>query len=178
MSLTLTNLPTEQCFFYPLKKSAPVVKVQVSPEDKSSQTATGFYHHVPVFFQDDIVVVVIEEDRNWTELGGSAARLRNLVRLQEVDLSGQSRQTGSHQQCPGCILCRECVGTDHLLNEGVVGGVHAGAQRVKTLAITVVRRVSRRGQDPVLGTTREDVVVLVCTAPWRSLQCFESTVSS
>lgn len=47
-----------------------------------------------------------------------------------------------------------CVGTDHLLDEGVVCGVHAGAQRIKALAITVIRRVSSRGQDPVLQSQR------------------------
>lgn len=33
-------------------------------------------------------------------------------------------------------VCHHC--TDHLLDEGMVGGVHAGAQRIKTLSITVV----------------------------------------
>ena len=42
------------------------------------------------------------------------------------------------------------LGTDHLLDEGMVGGVHAGAQRVKTFPITVVGRVACRGQHPVL----------------------------
>jgi hypothetical protein len=42
------------------------------------------------------------------------------------------------------------LSTDHLLDEGVVGRVHAGAQRVKTFPITVVGRVARRGQHPVL----------------------------
>lgn len=32
--------------------------------------------------------------------------------------------------------------TDHLLDEGVVCGIHAGAERVETLAIAVVSRVS------------------------------------
>lgn len=33
-------------------------------------------------------------------------------------------------------VCRHS--TDHLLDEGVVGGVHAGAQRIETLSITVI----------------------------------------
>lgn len=48
--------------------------------------------------------------------------------------------------------CDWLVCTDHLLDEGVVGGVHAGAQRIKALSITVVRRVSSRSQNPVLST--------------------------
>lgn len=43
-----------------------------------------------MFLEDDVVVVVIEEDGDGAELGGGAARLRNLVRLQEVDLPQQS----------------------------------------------------------------------------------------
>lgn len=38
------------------------------------------------------------------------------------------------QQCELC--CNQS--TDHLLDEGVVCGVHAGAQRIKTLSVTVV----------------------------------------
>lgn len=48
--------------------------------------------------------------------------------------------------------CDWLVCTDHLLDEGVVGGVHAGAQRIKALSITVVRWVSSRSQNPVLST--------------------------
>lgn len=36
------------------------------------------------------------------------------------------------------ITCVPHLCTDHLLDEGVVGGVHTGAQRIKTLSITVV----------------------------------------
>lgn len=65
-----------------------------------------------MLFEDDVVVVVVEEDGDGAELGGGATRLRNFIWLQEVD---------------------------HLLDERVVGGVHAGAQRIETLSITVVR---------------------------------------
>lgn len=51
-----------------------------------SKTTAGLHHHVPVFLKDHVVVVVIEKDRDGAELGGCAARLRNLVRLQEMDL--------------------------------------------------------------------------------------------
>lgn len=76
-----------------------------------------------MLFEDDVVVVVVEQDGDGAELRGGAARFGDLVRLQDVN---------------------------HLLDEGVVGGVHAGAQRIKALSITVVRRVSSRSQNPVL----------------------------
>jgi len=43
-----------------------------------------------MFFEDDVVVVVVEEDGDGAELGGGTTRLRNLIGLQEVDLSVQS----------------------------------------------------------------------------------------
>lgn len=41
-------------------------------------------------------------------------------------------------------------GTDHLLDESVVGSIHAGAQRIKALAVAVIRWVSSWSQNPVL----------------------------
>lgn len=60
---------------------------------RGSQTPAGLHHHVAVFLEDDVVVVVVEEDGDRAELGGGAARLRDLVGLQEVDLysGGTSR---------------------------------------------------------------------------------------
>lgn len=147
-----------------------------------SQTPAGLHHHVPVLLEDDVVVVVIEQDGDGAELGGGAARLGNFVGLQEVNLQGEKHlspcftevnalfhslqdvahhvtQQGSDylklsrrmdftftsQKSPPCR-------TDHLLDEGVVGGVHAGAQGIETLSITVVGGVSGGGQNPVLST--------------------------
>lgn len=62
-----------------------------------SKTSTGLNHHVPVFFEDDVVVVVIEEDGDGAELGGGAARLRDLIRFQEVDLPEQRKTVGNLQ---------------------------------------------------------------------------------
>lgn len=36
------------------------------------------------------------------------------------------------------------------LNNGMVGGVHMGAQREGTLSVTVERRVAIRGNNPIL----------------------------
>lgn len=91
-----------------------------------------------MFFEDDIVVVVVEEDGDGAELCGGATRLRNLVRLQEVDLQ-QGREIQlmfTISPDPALEGGHRC--TDHLLDEGVVCSVHAGAQRIKTLSITVV----------------------------------------
>ena len=48
---------------------------------KRSKTAAGLHHHVSVPLENHVVVIVIEEHRDGAELGGSAARLRNLVGL-------------------------------------------------------------------------------------------------
>lgn len=55
-----------------------------------SQTAAGLNHHVAMLFEDDVVVVVVEEDRDGAEFGGGAARFRDLVGLQEVNLQKES----------------------------------------------------------------------------------------
>lgn len=54
-----------------------------------SKASAGLHHHVSVLLENHVVVIVIEEHRNGAELGGSAACLRNLVGLQEVDLPKQ-----------------------------------------------------------------------------------------
>lgn len=41
-------------------------------------------------------------------------------------------------------------GTDQGLQDGVVGGVHAGVQREGALPLTVIGRVALGGDDPVL----------------------------
>jgi len=51
------------------------------------------------------------------------------------------------------------LGTDHLLDEGVVCCIHAGAQRVQTLPITVVGRVACGGQHPVLEEKAQAVFI-------------------
>lgn len=76
-----------------------------------------------MFFEDDVIVVVVEEDGDGAQLCGCATCFRDFIRLQQMD---------------------------HLLNEGVVGGVHTGAQRIKTLPVAVIGRVSIGRQHPVL----------------------------
>lgn len=55
-----------------------------------SQTAAGLHHHVAVLLEDDVVVVVVEQDGDGAQLGGGAARLGNLVGLQQVHLRGDT----------------------------------------------------------------------------------------
>lgn len=43
-----------------------------------------------MLFEDDVVVVVVEQDGDWAELRGGAARFGDLVRLQDVNLPEQS----------------------------------------------------------------------------------------
>lgn len=87
-----------------------------------SVAATGSDHHVAVLAQDDVVAAVIVEHRGGTQLGRGAARLGDHVWLHQV-----------HQG----------------LQDGMVGGIHAGVQWKGALPLTVVSRVALRGDDPV-----------------------------
>ena len=56
-----------------------------------SQASAGFDNHVAVLLEDDVVVVVVEKHRDGAELGGGAARLRDLLWLQEMNLTGDTQ---------------------------------------------------------------------------------------
>lgn len=73
--------------------------------------ATGLDYHVAVLPQDDIVAAVIVEHRGGTQFGGCTACLGDYIWLHQV-----------HQG----------------LQDGVVGGIHAGVQREGALSLTVV----------------------------------------
>lgn len=58
--------------------------------------------------------------------------------------------------------------TDHLLDEGVVSGIHAGAKGIETLAVAVIRRVSSGSQNPVLITAAETELINPQQVPCHS----------
>lgn len=55
--------------------------------------AAGPDHHVAVFLQDDIGAVIKVEDGDGGELGGGAARLRDRVRVDKMNLGGGHKRS-------------------------------------------------------------------------------------
>ena len=88
--------------------------------------ATRSNDHVAIFLQNNVGVIVKVQDRDGGQLGRRAARLWDRQRLHEVS---------------------KC------LNYGVVGGIHLGVQRERTLAIAVESSVAFRRYDPILQRT-------------------------
>lgn len=58
----------------------------VGPGELGSVAATGPHHHVLVLLQYDVGVVVKVEHGDGVELGGGAARLRDVLRVHQVHL--------------------------------------------------------------------------------------------
>lgn len=88
-------------------------------------TATGLHHHIAVFLENDIVAGIVIKDRSGAQLCGGTAGLGDAIGLHQV-----------HQG----------------LQDGMVGGIHAGVQWEGTLPLTVIGRVALRCNDPVQPT--------------------------
>lgn len=90
----------------------------------------------------------------------SLTNIRHLKLILMIrNIKMQKKQTETRGICteifPG--FPPSCCYTHHLLDDGVVRGVHAGAHRVDALAVAVVRRVSGRSQNPVLSGAEQEL---------------------
>lgn len=83
--------PQHRSICVPLSSHHRPISVVVQGWSRASVAAACPHHHVFVLLQDDVGVIVEVEDRDSVELGRGAARLRNVLRIHQMNL-GRGRQ--------------------------------------------------------------------------------------